>query len=249
VTFSVAQRTRASRDPNPDWVCRVTSFPGHQRLPAVVKTTSRALEAQLTTCCLAAPPDWERMISVVGLHSLAGFLWGLTALWLGRTVCFAETAMARNLIVVYKHHFLVASAQEIDPLLTLQANAYMALPALRGAFVAGQRFAPGTVARCLETISSNTVLSYTHPTIGIVAYGAAARFRDVAGAVGFVAPWIEAQVLGGDGAAVADEQEGELRFRDRGDQGGAPKDAGDDRGWIYPGQRARLMRNRLLVVS
>src|ERR1700678_327052 len=75
VTFSVAQRTRASRDPNRDWVCRVTCFPGHQRLPAVVKTTSRALEAQLTTCCLAAPPDWERMISVMGLHTLAGFLW------------------------------------------------------------------------------------------------------------------------------------------------------------------------------
>jgi hypothetical protein len=249
VTFSVAQRTKASRDPNPDWMCRVTCLPEETRLPTVVKTTSRSLEAQLTTCCLAASPDWERMISVVGLNTLPGLLHGLAALWLGRTVCFADTAIARNLIAVYKHHYLVATVQQLDPLLTLQATAYIALPALRGAYVAGQRFAPGMVARCLETISSNTVLSYTHPTLGIIAYGAAARLKDVAGAVGFVAPWVEVQVVGEGRVPLAAEQEGELRFRDRGDQNGRPNHAEDDGGWIYPGQRARLMRNRLLVVS
>lgn len=249
VTFSVAERTRSSRDPNPDWVCRVTCLPEETRLPTVVKTTSRALEAQLTTCCLAASPDWERMISVVGLNTLPGLLHGLAALWLGRTVCFADTAIARNLIAVYKHHYLVATVQQLDPLLTLQATAYIALPALRSVYVAGQRFAPGMVARCLETISSNTVLSYTHPTLGIVAYGAAARLKDVAGAVGFVAPWVDVQVVGEGRAPLGAEQEGELRFRDRGDQNGRPNVAGDDGGWIYPGQRARLMRNRLLVVS
>jgi hypothetical protein len=249
VTFSVAERTRSSRDPNPDWVCRITCLPEETRLPTVVKTTSRALEAQLMTCCLAASPDWERMISVVGLNTLPGLLHGLSALWLGRTVCFADTAIARNLIAVYKHHYLVATVQQLDPLLTLQATAYIALPALRSAHVAGQRFAPGMVARCLETISSNTVLSYTHPTLGIIAYGATARLKDVAGAVGFVAPWVEVQVVGEGRAPLGAEQEGELRFRDRGDQSGRPNYAADDGGWIYPGQRARLMRNRLLVVS
>ncbi len=246
VTFSVAQRTASTRDPNPDWVCRITCFPDNLRVPTVVRTTSRALEAQLTTYCLAAPPDWERMISVVSLSTLAGFLQGLAAVWLGRTVCFAETAIARNLIVAYKHHYLVASAQDIDPLLTLQATSFMALPALRGAYVFGQRFPRGTIERCLETISSNTMLGYTDPTIGIIAYGAAARFRDVAGAVGFVAPWVEVQVVGTDGAPLAPEQEGDLRFRDRGDQTGGARDF--DAGWINPGQRARLMRHRLLVV-
>jgi acyl-coenzyme A synthetase/AMP-(fatty) acid ligase len=214
VTFSVAERTGAKPDPNPDWVCRVTCFPDEARQP-VIKTTSRALEAQLTAYCLAAPPDWERMISVVALHTLAGLLQSLTALWLGRTVCLADAAIARKLIVAYKHHYLVAGAQDLDPILTQQANEFMALPALRGAYVAGQRLAPGMVARCLETISSNTVLSYTHPAIGIIAYGPAGRIRQIEGAVGFVTPWVEVQVLGHDGAPVVSEQEGELRFRER----------------------------------
>jgi hypothetical protein len=246
VTFSVAERTSSTRDPNPDWVCRATCLDHGE----VIRTTARALEAQLTAYCLAAPPDWERMISVIGLQSLSGLLQGLTALWLGRTVCFADTMVARNVIVAYRHHYLVASTQEIEPLLTQQATDFMAL-ALRGAYVAGQRFSPAMMAKCLETISSNTVVSYTHPAIGIVAYGAAGRIKDVAGAVGFVAPWIEMQVVGENGAEAATaEEEGELRFRDRGDQGGGTKDAeaGDHAGWIYPGQRARLLKNRLLVI-
>jgi len=245
VTFSVTERTGAKRDPNPDWVCRVTCFPDDPRQP-VIKTTSRALEAQLTAHCLAALPDWERMISVVALHTLAGLLQSLTALWLGRTVCLADAAIARRLIVAYKHHYLVAGTQDLDSILTQQANDFMALPALRGACVAGQRFASATISKCLEMISSNTVLSYTHSAIGIVAYGAAGRVKHIEGAVGFVAPWVEVQVLGSDGAAVGPEQEGELRFRDRGDQTGVQP--GEDAGWIYPGQRARLMKNNLLAI-
>jgi hypothetical protein len=245
VTFSVAERTGAKRDPNPDWVCRVTCFPDDPQQP-VVKTTSRALEAQLITYRLAALPDWERMISVVALHTLAGLLQGLTALWLGRTVCVADAAIARKLIVAYKHHYLVAGASDLDPILTQQANDFMALLALRGAYVSGQRFPSATIAKCLETVSSNTVLSYTHPAIGIIAYGAAARMNQIEGAVGFVAPWVEVQVLGNDGAAVGPEQEGALRFRDRGDQTGV--NASEHTGWIYPGQRARLMKNNVLAI-
>ncbi|MDT9091888.1 hypothetical protein, partial [Escherichia coli] len=70
VTFSVAQRTRSSRDPNTDWVCRITCFGDDPRLPTVARTTSRALEAQLTSYCLAVFPDWERMISAVGLNTV-----------------------------------------------------------------------------------------------------------------------------------------------------------------------------------
>jgi acyl-coenzyme A synthetase/AMP-(fatty) acid ligase len=245
VTFSVAERTGAKRDPDPDWVCRVTCFPDDPRQP-VIKTTSRALEAQLTTCCLAALPDKERMISVVPLHTLAGLLQGLTTLWLGRTLCLADAAIVRKLIVAYKHHYLVAATQDLDPILTQQANDFMALPALRGAYVAGQRFPSAMISKCLETVSSNTMLSYTDPAIGIVAYGPAGRVRHVNGGVGFVVPWVEVQVLGNDGAPVGPEQEGELRFRDRGDQTGVKPS--EDSGWIYPGQRARLMNDNLLAI-
>jgi hypothetical protein len=248
VTFSVAERTRSMRDPDPDWVCRVTCLADGSPSPTVVATTARALEAQLTTYCLAVLPNWERMISVVTLNTLTGFLFGVTALWLGRTVCLAEPMIARNVIAAYKHHYLIAAAQDANQLSTLQAAQFIAMPALRGAHLVGQRFSPAGVTRWLETISSNTVLSYVHPAIGIVAYGLAARFREVAGAVGFVAPWVEVQVVNPEGVVMPAEREGDLRFRDRGDQTGRSLDQAHDAPWIYPGQRARLLRNRLLAV-
>jgi hypothetical protein len=248
VTFSVAERTKSARDPNPDWVCRVTCVADGSPNPAVVRTTARALEAQLTTYCLAVLPTWERMISALALNTLTGFLFALTALWLGRTVCLAEPIIARNVIAAYKHHYLVAAAQDVDQLAALQAAQFIAMPALRGAHLVGQRFSPAGIARWLETMSSNTVLSYVHPAIGIVAYGSAARMRDVAGAVGYVAPWAEVQVVDPEGNAMPADREGNLRFRDRGDQTGRAIGHSDDAPWIYPGQRARLTRNRLLAV-
>jgi tripartite-type tricarboxylate transporter receptor subunit TctC len=95
VTFSVAERSSAARDPDPDWTCRVNCFPNDPRLPRVVKTTSRMLEAQIVTYGVSAFSDWERMISVAPLQSPAGLLLGLTALWLGRTVLFADPASVR----------------------------------------------------------------------------------------------------------------------------------------------------------
>jgi acyl-coenzyme A synthetase/AMP-(fatty) acid ligase len=249
VTFSVAERNGSRRDPKPDWICRVTCVPDDARQPPIM-TTSRTFEAQLTTYALAAPPDWDRMISIVGFHTLAGLVLGMSALWLGRTLCVAEVAIARNLIVAYKHHYLVATTQDIEPILTQQATDFMALQVLRVAFVAGQRFAPVMMTRLLETISSNTVVSYTNAAIGIVAYGAAARIKDVEGAVGFVAPWVEVQVVDEHRAPLAAEQDGELRFRDRSNHTGTRSSGtdGPDAGWIYPNQRACLRKNNLLVI-
>jgi tripartite-type tricarboxylate transporter receptor subunit TctC len=67
----------------------------------------------------------------------------------------------------------IFGASDLDPILTQQANDFMALLALRGAYVSGQRFPSATIAKCLETVSSNTVLSYTHPAIGIISFGVA----------------------------------------------------------------------------
>jgi hypothetical protein len=251
VAFTVAERTASAFGSDPEWICRVNCFPKDPRLPRFVRTTSRTFEAQLLTRCLSAFSEWERMITVTPLQSPAGLLLGLIALWLGRTVLFTDPGSVRRLAIVHKYHYLVGTTQEFEPLLTLQATDYAALAPIRGAWIEGQKFSPAMVERCLATVSTNTLLSYSHPQIGIVAYGGAARIKDVPGAVGFVAPWVEAQLVGEDRAPVGPETEGELRFRDRdgchtadGSEADAP-----DSGWIYPGQRGRLLRNNLLVVS
>jgi acyl-coenzyme A synthetase/AMP-(fatty) acid ligase len=242
VTFSVALRTSSRRDIDP-WVCRITAS-ADTRSPTIVKTTSPALEAQLISYCLSAAQDWERMISVSGLHTNTGVLLGLSALFLGRTVCFADAEFARNLIVAYKHHYLVGSAQEMEPLLRLQETDFVAMPSLRAVYVEGRSSASSFAARCQAIFSANTVCGYAHPEIGIVAYGPSGRIKDREGAAGFVGPWIDIEVLGYDNKPVVPGQKGALRIRARDQVGSQDVDAG----WIYPGQQVEVTKDNLLVI-
>jgi hypothetical protein len=251
IEFSVKERTTSRRDPAPGWVSRITCFRDGTTLTPVVKTTSASLEAQLLSYCISAPPRWDRMITVAGLHADTGFIQALSALWLGRSVCLADLPTARGLISIYKHDYLVMTADDVESFVRAQETQFVALPGLRAACIEGRGWTASTINRALATISLNLLLRYSHPDIGIIAYGDAARIKQVGGAVGFVAPWIEAQVVDAVRTPLAAEKEGELRVRLR--DGGlsvaasAPRDKTD--GWIYPQQRARLTGANLLVVT
>jgi non-ribosomal peptide synthetase component E (peptide arylation enzyme) len=250
IEFNVTQRTSSRRDPAPYWISRLTCFSDNGAVP-VVKTTSQQLEAQLQTYCLSAPPRWDRMITLAGLISGTGFIQALSALWLGRTVCFSDTQTVRGLISIYRHDYLVAPISELEPLLRAQENQFVSLQALRAVCFEGPAFGATAINRALTTISSNLLLRYSHPEVGIVAYGDAARIKEVDGAVGFVAPWIEAEVVDTNRTALAVGKEGALRFRtlesEATTKSAQPRGTTD--GWIYPQQRAKLLSNNLLVVS
>jgi hypothetical protein len=250
IEFNAAQRTSSQRDAAPDWVSRITCFPENDAAP-VVKTTSRSLEAQLLAYCLSAPPRWDRMVTLAGLQASTGFVQALSALWLGRRVCFTDTQQVRGLISIYKHDYLVVPTDNVEPLLRAQETQFVSLQALRAAcFEGGRGCSASAINRALTTVSSNLLLRYSHPDIGIVAYGDAARVKHIEGAIGFVAPWIEAEVVDANRVPLAGEKEGALRFRLR--KGGlstsAPEPRDADDGWIYPKQRAQLMSKNVLVL-
>ena len=248
VTFSVAERSGASRDA--DWVCRRSCVPDDDRLPPVIDTTASSLEAQLIGLQLCAPADWERMIVVSSPWSDSGYLHGLSALAQGRTVCFSDPGTARGLIVAYKHHYLVGGTADVVPMLTQQSVSHVAMPALRCACIEGHSFSDTMIAQVLSQVSSNTILSYRHPQAGIVAFGAASRVRSVPGGVGYVAPWMDVEIVDDGGKPVSAAKPGELRVRRRTDtQSVWRSSAAPGDGWIYPGQRARRLPDNLLVVG
>ncbi len=238
VEYDVGQRSHARRDADTRWTARITCLPDEPRPPIIVATTAGALESQLLTYWLSFGTDWERMVSVVSLTSTNGFTLALVALSLGRTVCLANPDIARNLVATYVHHYLVATTQELSPLVARQGTAFVPMPSLHGAYVEGTSFAPALVSECMATVSPNTTFAYTHPQIGTIAFGHAGQIRNTPGAVGFVTPWAEVEIVGNGDMPVAAEQEGRLRFRRRA-AAGATAAANE---WLYPGQRGRRPR-------
>lgn len=160
-------------------------------------------------------------------------------------------AHARNLVSVYKHDYLVGIAEEVEPLLKGQETQFVALPALRAACFEGRTARTAVLARGLATISANLYFRYVHPEIGIVAYGAANRFENAEGAAGFVAPWVEAQVVDDKAAPLGPDKTGVLRFRlrDGGLAVGPRPDEETEAPWVYPQRQAKITSNNLLVLG
>ena len=106
------------------------------------------------------------------------------------------------------------------------------------------------IGQVLSQASSNTVLSYLHPQAGVIAFGAAARVKAVPVAVGYVAPWMDVEIVEDGRKPVSARAPGELRVRRRTDmQSVWRSSAAPGDGWIYPGQRARRLPDGLLVVG
>jgi hypothetical protein len=199
------------------------------------------------------------MISVAGLQTNTGFVQALSALWLGRSVCLADLQHARSLSNLYKHDYLVVGTEDVESLLRLQEVEFEAMKGLRAACFEGRANSASVMTRGLATLSSNLLVRYVHPEAGIIAYGDAARFRDIDGAAGFVAPWADVQAVDGAGAALPPGKEGNLRFRRRDrlvPSGGesvekndteAPRDSAD--GWINLRQRGKHTADNLLVIT
>src|SRR5262249_33666476 len=129
---------------------------------------------------------------------------------------------------------------------------YLALTSLRAAYIEGWSFPLDVVDDCLALISSNTVLGCRHPEVGTVAYGPAGRVKATPGAVGFVAPWMDVEIVDAGGQPVAGETDGRVRVRRRNDmqslwRANAAGKTGLE--WIDTGRRGRRLRNHMLVVN
>jgi non-ribosomal peptide synthetase component E (peptide arylation enzyme) len=239
VAATLTDRTHIAATQAKNWICRISHEGGSSG--GLLRMTAGSLEAQLQGYCLASPPDWERMISIIGLHTSAGLFQALTALWLGRLICFSDVENVRQVAASYKHHYLVAQVADLEKLLALQEQYLIQMPSLRAAFVEGAHFKEGSLKSALATISCNLICAYAEPDVGIVAFGPASRMLQTSGAVGFLAPWADAEVCDAAGAKLPREQDGALRVRAH-TEDDAPGN------WIPTGRQGCLLRSNMVIV-
>lgn len=247
--YTLADRIGGRRPTDVNWISRVSLNEVGGAAPAVVRITASDLEEQILSYRISEPPLWDRMISIAGLQSNMGFAQAISALLLGRSLCMADLGSVRRLSALYKHDYMVVPVELTDALVALQDTDFISMQGLRAASFEGSKFNASTIARALAAITSNLRFRYVHPQLGVVAYGEVARFRAVEGAVGYVAPWIDLQVVGSSGAPLAPGQTGTLRFRRKADVGVGPARKSGEAAWIYPGQSGMRSDNNLLVLQ
>jgi acyl-CoA synthetase (AMP-forming)/AMP-acid ligase II len=238
---------------DPKAPCRVMLSSGTTGQAKALTFTSADIETRLLAYALrTATPDWSRMLCMPGLSTNFGFSFASLALWLGRRVSFtpvAETALQS--IGRFSIDFVVASPQQLQAMVEVQKARPMPIASLRVIHAGGSILTHAFIDQVRSRLCNTVICAYGATEVGTVAYASAEHLRGMDGAVGFVAPWAQVEILDAKGAPCAPGQEGTLRVRAEGQSRGPdPTSAATPQdGWFYPGDLARMTEDGILVIT
>jgi acyl-coenzyme A synthetase/AMP-(fatty) acid ligase len=248
--------------PNPDEI----GFASNDkvfRLSLTSGTTGHAKAIATRLCdfhdniALATSVFWahgaDRTLVLVGMSSSWAFSEAIRCLWSGRTVCFAASAPeALRMIPLFNIEGLVASPQQLRVLVDSHADEPISCASLRFIMVSGSQLASSLATEIRSRLCSRVIVNYGSTEAGKTAMGPLDQMRGIPGAAGFLLPWVEAEIVDGDGHVLPAGQEGLLRIRVAG--GGAPYRPGEPAApriphWFYPGDIGKILPDRLLVIT
>ncbi len=196
---------------------------------------------------------WERLLLLVGLTSSWGFSLAAHALFAGRTLVFAANPReSLHMIGVYGADAMAATSVQLRELVREQARAAVPTGSLRAIMTGGGLLSRAMTAEARARLCSSIVILYGSTEAGATAFAPTDRLTALEGAVGFVAPWAEVEIVDAADRPTPADHDGIIRIRATCQ--GAPYPAGADNasfrdGWFYPGDCGRIGSDGLLVVS
>lgn len=198
--------------------------------------------------------NWDRMLCLPMMSSLWLYSVAAHALYAGKTLCFAGTERdTLQMIAVYSVDCLVCSVPNLEELLAEQRKNPVPIPSLRVVLTGGSLPSRRLLSELQASICSNIVLQYGATEVGGTSFALADRLMAVEGAVGYVTPWSEVQVLDDDGRVLPPETDGILRIRSLCQAGPYPDERAAAEtsfvdGWFYPGDFGRLGADGMLII-
>jgi acyl-coenzyme A synthetase/AMP-(fatty) acid ligase len=244
-----------TRQANPDSLCRLIMSSGTTGRPKIIALSYEAVCERLISYSIrTSTPSWERVVCTPGLTTNYGYSFAITALWLGRTICFAFDQTARLLILSHRAELLVASTHQISEIVKGQEADFRRLDSLCAVHIGGSVAYAPLLARIRMLICNTVFCGYGSTEGGTVAYAPSEAVFGMDRAVGFITPWVEADVVDEQKQSVDLGAEGELRIRALG-QGYryAKTPSGqyeiDNSDWFYPGDRGAVFRNGMMIIT
>jgi acyl-coenzyme A synthetase/AMP-(fatty) acid ligase len=225
---------------------------GTTGLPKKFVQTRRHLDARMATVRTTTDAVLKSVLMVPGLAGAFGFNRTCELLYSGKTVCCAPTLEAMlQLIGLFRIDMIVASPQQALGLAALrESNPGLAVDSLQTVLIAGARIGREGVKRIRTALCRNVINEYASTEGGIVATAPFDLIDGIAGAVGFILPWAELQIVNEAGECLPDGQEGIIRYRTPQFLGNVfPKGDPMTEHWFYPGDMGHLIENGVLCLT
>jgi acyl-coenzyme A synthetase/AMP-(fatty) acid ligase len=191
---------------------------------------------------------YERVLIVPGLASAYGHNRALEALHVGKTACFAPFGRPMLWLAnTYDIDVIICSPQQALALADIQEKiTRYPLPSLKTLKIGGSVITREGIERLKHHLCRNIVISYASTEAGTAAMAPYDAIAHIPGAVGYVVPGAEIEIVDHLGATLPIGSEGFIRLRTP--QFLKNADANGGATWFYPGDLGSLTPDGVLCV-
>jgi acyl-coenzyme A synthetase/AMP-(fatty) acid ligase len=235
---------------NEDALARIVMSSGTTAAPKAIGMSARVVEDRIITGrrTLTLAP-WDRMMCLPVLTSSLGFGSALQALAYGHSVVFAETAIdALQMIPLYGVDLLVANPQQLQLMVAEHRETPIPTPSLKLIKFGGNALPSNLVPEVRSRFCNNILCVYSSTESGPVAFSPIDRILEQPGSTGFLAPWVNVEIIGPNDQPVPRGVEGRLRVRTKWQGYDLNEGADAANRWMYPGDIASLSANGMLTL-
>jgi len=198
----------------------------------------------------------DKALIIPGLSGGYGFNAACVMLYGGKTACFAPFAEpALALIDLFGIDALVASTQQALSLADIHArSSHYNLSSLKTLRLAGALLSKEAARRIKNNLCRNIIVWYASTEAGMTATAPYDLIADIPGAVGFLLPEVELEIVDEDGNARPAGTDGIIRLRTpqyvASVQATEPgKQQAADSLWFYPGDIGRVTEHGVLCLA
>lgn len=237
----------------PDDLLRIVTTSGATGTSKGVAITHGMAEGRLRTASLQ--PESRKVLSMVAPQASWGYLNALKVLRAGGTYCLAPFPdQCLDLCDSFGVEVICASVAQIATLVGEQRKKQRELFSLKYILLGGSIVAPGLIADVQRLICKDVCIGYGASEVGQIAAAPVSLLQNNQGAVGYLYPGAEVEIVDENNRRMAPDRIGTIRMRSNGSSTGylnASEDAEGvfTDGWFYPGDRGQLTRDGLLIVE
>jgi acyl-CoA synthetase (AMP-forming)/AMP-acid ligase II len=201
-------------------------------------------------------PTCARLFLDIGLTTSWGYLWAMKILARGGAVFFRGTDPAETLQAfgLYRVQCMIGSPASAAEFVDYYESSPNFICPFETMLSSGGMLSATLSERVRARMCTHLIATYAATEITPLASAPAHRIVVTKGAVGYIAPWIGAEVVDDADRPVKAGEQGRLRFRGHtcvSGYVGTPRNAKDvfRDGWFYPGDIGMITQERLLVIA
>ena len=229
---------------------------GSTGLPKKIVQSGRALEQLLQYSFNCATGTHQKVLIMPGLSSTFGFNRVCEVFNVGKSACFAPFGEPTlSMIGVFRVDFIIASVSQALALADVVGKhpSYQ-LDSLKAIQIGGGKIGLDGVKRIRAALCKNVLSHYASTEAGFTAWAPFDLIEDIPGAVGFVLPWTELEIVNETGQILPTGAEGLIRCRTpqflentKAMNSGTSVDTQDS--WFYPGDIGSVNAQGILCLA